>query len=168
MRKILFVLLVMGSFQGLSQELNPKVASMFVFNFTKYVKWPENAVGNEFVIGVMADEHIMAEFTKMASLKNFNSKKIVLKLLIDVKDAVDCNLIYIGAGKHNKMKEFSLFASTKPILLIGDNEDATRKGACIGLYIDEDDGNKTKFHLNKESVEKRGLKVANELISLSE
>lgn len=165
---ILITLFILILTNAKAQEISSKVASMYVFNFTKYIKWPESSVGNEFVIGIVAKNEVFEEFNKMAALKNYSNKKISLKNLSQNADFSDCNLIYIGTGKDEKLKEYANFSSSKPILFIGETENSTRKGAGIALFIDEEDGNKTKFHIDKEKIEKRGLKVANELMMMSE
>lgn len=169
MKNIIYIIIILLTFnRAFSQEINSKVASMYVFNFTKYIKWPESSVGGEFVIGIAAKNEVFDEFSKMASLKNYSNKKISLKNLNQDADFSDCNLIYIGNGKDDKLKEYAKFSLTKPILFIGETENSTHKGAGIALFIDEEDGNKTKFHIYKEKIEKRGLKIANELLMMSE
>ena len=57
--KTLVVASMLVSTSALAQDRSPEeVYSMMVYNFTKYVQWPDHAGGGEFVIGVIGNSEI--------------------------------------------------------------------------------------------------------------
>ena len=71
-----------------------QVKAMFVFNFIKYVEWPETTAGNEFSIGVIGESDITAQLQRIAVQKKVGEKKIVVRKL-SVDEDTFCNIIIV-------------------------------------------------------------------------
>jgi hypothetical protein len=160
-------ILLFISIYASGQNINYKLASLYVYNFTKYIEWPAKSQTDFFVIGVFGETPAFEEFKKMAyTKKEVSGKKIVVEKMINVKDLEKCQIVYIPASQSHRLKEIKEALKGHSILIVTEKPGMAHKGAGINLFLDEDDDNKLKFELNKGAIEATGLHVAGELVHL--
>ena len=147
-----------------AQEINYKAYSLFVYNFTKYMEWPEDAVKEGFTVGVWGDSPILKELQAVASTKKIKGKSITIKKLNSVEDAVYCQLVYISSAKSGTLKAMKEKLKGKPVLLVGEREGLAAKGAALSFVTQDDDA--LKFDINKAVIKDHNLKIATALLAL--
>ena len=156
---VIMMLLVINS--ALAQK--EKYQSIFIYNFSKYVKWPSDQ-GGKFVIGVLGNSPILKNLQDMAESKKVNGMSIEVKKIQTAESMKDCNILYITSGESNKIDEVVTATQNLPVLIVTDKPGLAIKGAAINFV--EIDG-KIKFELNQKNVEDRGMKVSSSLSSLA-
>lgn len=143
-----------------------KYQSLFIYNFTKYIKWPDSYNSDKFVIGVLGNSAIFTSLSEMALAK----KKTGNGLVIEVKkyssvDEIDgCNILFVSENAIDNLGQIDSRTSTKPILVVSDSPGMATKGSVINFV--ELDG-KMKFELNESKAFGKGLIVSGSLISLA-
>lgn len=160
--------LLLGSTASQAQQLDNKLVSLYVLNFTKYIEWPASG-HNEFVIGVVGNTTAFTELSKMANGRKTAGKSIVVKQIqaADATDAKSYQILLIAESESNRLKAICDALKGSPVLVITEKMGLARKGAAISMFLDDDDDYKTKFELNKGVLDNIGLKVAAELITMS-
>jgi len=157
------LLMMIVSFQSaLAQK--EKYHSIFIYNFSKYVKWPDVQNSGKFVIGVLGASTIQKDLKVMAAAKQVNGKTIEVKQFNSVAEVSECHILYVSASESGKMNEIISKTKSQSVLIITDKPGLAKKGATINFV--EVDG-KIKFELNQKNAEARGLKVAGSLASLA-
>jgi len=66
-----FLALAAGE-KTIDQEMdtNSKIKAVYIYNFTKYIEWPEEYLMERFVVGILGkDESLFNELEKMAKVK---------------------------------------------------------------------------------------------------
>jgi YfiR/HmsC-like len=150
-----------------AQNINYKLASLYVYNFTKYIDWPSKEKTDFFTIGVFGETPAFDEFKKMASTKKeVSGKKIVVEKMATVRELETCDIIYIPASQSHRLKEIKESLKGRSVLIITEKPGMAHKGAGINLFLDEDDDNKLKFELNRGAIEAAGLHVSSQLVNL--
>lgn len=73
---VAFVLLWVSMLEVCAQDVNSKIKAIFIYNFTKYIEWPENQKQGDFVIGVLGNSNpnLNKELDKMAALSKIGSR----------------------------------------------------------------------------------------------
>ena len=172
MKKILFILvsvLLLSSWVVVmpdqSEEANAHVKAIYIYNFTKYIEWPENYKGGNFVVGVLGTSvPLINELNKMASSKTVGSQKLEIKNVSSVADVAKCHIIYILSDNSSQLSDVLGKVKGKSALIVTDKVGLATKGSAINFIID---GNKQKIELNRANVEKYKLKVASTLVEMS-
>jgi hypothetical protein len=161
-------LLFLLSFSGFAQEINYKMASLYVYNFTKYIDWPEAYKKKDaFVIGVLGNTPAFEELKKMASAKKMVlNKPAVVEKVNTIKEIEGCHILFIPEGQSARLKEIKALLKSSAVLIITEKPGMGQKGAGINLFLDDDDDYKLKFELNKASMEAQGLIISSQLMSL--
>ena len=141
-----------------------KYHSIFIYNFSKYVKWPDAQNSGKFVIGVLGSSLIQKDIKSMAAIKQVNGRSIEIKQFSSVAEISDCHILYVTAIESGLLDQVLSKTSSKAILIVTDNPGLAEKGAAINFVEIE---GKIKFELNKKNIETRDLKVAGSLTSLA-
>lgn len=147
-----------------AQDVDYKAYTLFVYNFMKYVEWPEAQSKGDFVIGVYGDSPILKELQTLAGSKKLKGRTIVIKLLAKPEDCAGCQLFYIASSKSSAVKLLKEQMKDKPVLIVGEREGLAKKGAALSFVTDDDDA--LKFDINKKEIEQHQLKISSSLIAL--
>jgi hypothetical protein len=166
--KKLFILALiffgLGGGKATAQETDYKAYTLFIYNFMKYIEWPEAQSKGDFVIGVLGDSPINKELQALASSKKLKGRNIVLKKCNTPEEATSCHLLYITDSKSSTVKILKELTKDKPVLIVGEREGLAKKGAGLSFVTLEDDG--LKFDINKKEIEQHQLKISSSLINL--
>jgi YfiR/HmsC-like len=162
----LTVLASMVAFQSLAQTERPthEMHSMMLYNFIKYIQWPNESEGGEFVVGVMGEDDVFNTLKSWYDGKPKGVKKYVIKKLASPAEASECSVVYLGRTKSKEFESIKSATAGKAILTITDSFNLGQKGSCINFKVIE---GKLKFELNQGSVNGANLKVSGQLASMA-
>ncbi len=146
-----------------SEEANAKIKAIYIYNFTKYIEWPDNYKQGNFVIGIMGNNvSLINELNKMAASKTVGNQRLEIKSITSA-DAT-CHIVYLLSENSTQLNEVIDKMKSKSTLIITDKAGLAAKGAGINFVIQE---NKQKIELNKANIERHKLKVASSLVELA-
>jgi len=164
--KILMVMAIIMVFVGLteafSQAINAyKVQSLFLYNFTKHVKW-ENAEASAFTVGIYGNSKAFSEIKANLKSKMVWGKNINVIEIVSPADLGKCHIAYMP--KSNKKKILVIIdASDLSNTLLVTEDDLMNDGAAISFVFEQ---SKMKFKISKTKIEQVGLKVSSSLMSI--
>ncbi|MCI0750439.1 MAG: YfiR family protein [Flammeovirgaceae bacterium] len=165
MKKLLIVALVFAAHFSWAQERpNHEIHAAMLYNFIKYVQWPNETDAGEFVVGVMGEDDVLNTLKTWYDGKPKGSKKYVIKKLTAAADAATCAVVYLGRSKSREFENIKNAVTGKPVLTITDGNGLGQKGSCINFKVID---GKLKFELNQGTVSSSNLKVAGQLQSMA-
>jgi hypothetical protein len=159
----LAVLLMSGSTFAQERPMH-EVYSMMVFNFTRYVQWPDQATSGEFVIGVIGNNDVFKTLTEWYGGKPRGSKTYVIKKFNSAAEIADCHVLYIDKSKSGEFDVANSKVKGKGTLVITDKNGLGEKGSGINFKTVD---SKLKFELNQKAIEASNLKVSGSLSSMA-
>lgn len=165
MKKIfLAVFMFITSIAAFSQE-RPihEIHAAMLYNFIKYVQWPDESTGGEFIVGVLGDDNVFNTL-KLYDGKPKGGKKIVIKKLGSAGEASDCQVVYLGKSKNKDFETIKNSITGKSVLTVTDGNGLGAKGSCINFKIID---GKLKFELNQNVVTGSNLKISGQLTSMA-
>ncbi len=110
-----------------------EVHSMMVYNFTKYVQWPDHAAGGEFIIGVVGNNDIYNTLNGWYGGKPRGSKTYIIKKFNSAADVTDCHVLYIDKSKSGEFDNVNDKLKGKGTLIITDKSGLGEKGSSINF-----------------------------------
>jgi hypothetical protein len=166
MKTFIFLCLsVFATESVLSQDRPPhEIHAAMLYNFIKYVQWPNEAEAGEFVVGVIGDENVFNTLKQWYDGKPKGSKKYVIKKLGSPDEASGCQVVYVGKSKNRDFDAIKTSTTGKSILTITDGNGLGQKGSCINFKVVD---GKLKFELNQGVVTGSNLKVSSQLSSMA-
>lgn len=159
--KYLTALVFLASITTLSKAQDEKLKAIFIYNFTRYINWPQKP-GN-FVIIVLGKSGIYEEIEGIASKKMVGSATIQVKTANSPEDITDSHIIYIPLSKMNLLPLIVQKTREQHVLIITEKEGSCNAGSAINFYSRE---GKMGFEISKENLESCGLGVSAELLRL--
>jgi len=166
MKRILLIFFVFTIYSSISFAQKEKYQSLFIYNFTKYIKWPESYNGEKFVIGVIGNSEILAALNEMAASKKKTGtgEVIEVKKYSSVDNIDNCNILFVSNDAVDNLGKIVDQTSSKPILIITESPGMATQGSIINFV---DQNGKIKFELNEAKATTRGLVVSGSLTSLA-
>jgi YfiR/HmsC-like len=166
MKKPFFIVLAMFCMVEMFAQEKPtyELHAGMVYNFIKYIQWPNETEGGDFVVGVMGDENLFELLKTRYDGKPKGSKKYVIRKLTAAGEAADCQVVYLGKAKSKEFENVKNNTTGKPVLTITDGNGLGQKGSCINFKVIE---GKLKFELNQATVGSSNLKVSSQLSSMA-
>ena len=141
-----------------------EIHSAMLYNFIKYVQWPNEGEAGDFVVGVMGDDDVFNTLKQWYDGKPKGSKKYVIKKLASADEASTCSVVYLGKGKSNQFEAIKGNISGKPVLTITNGNGLAQKGSCINFKVID---GKLKFEMNQGTFGTNNLKVSSQLSSMA-
>lgn len=141
-----------------------EIHAAMLYNFIKYVQWPNEAEAGEFVVGVMGEDDVFNTLKTWYDGKPKGSKKYVIKKLSSAAEASTCQVVYLGKSKSREFENIKNSVTGKSVLTITDGNGLGQKGSCINFKVID---GKLKFELNQSTVTSSNLKVSGQLSSMA-
>jgi len=141
-----------------------EIHSMMVFNFIKYVQWPNADKAGEFIIGVVGNDEVYNKLNAWYGGKPNGSKTYVIKKFSSASEITDCQVVYIDKSKSGEFDAINERVKGKSTLIVTNKNGLGSKGSCINFKTVDD---KLKFELNKHAMEASNLKVSGSLTSMA-
>src|SRR5690606_30717177 len=135
-----------------------------LYNFIKYIQWPDEGTAGDFVVGVMGEDNVYKTLKEWYDGKPKGAKKYVIRQLSNPEEAASCQVVYIGKTKSRNFDEVKAVTTGKPVLTITDANGLGQKGSCINLKVVD---GRLKFELNQGTVDASNLKVSSQLKSMA-
>jgi len=151
--------------QPVRDDTNARMKAAFLYNFTKYIEWPEAYREGNFVIAVYGSSpSLLTELRNMTSTKSLGSQKFEIKSVSSLEAVGKSHILFIPQETSYTINEVTGKLKGKSTLLVTEKSGMAKLGAAINFVVIE---NKQKFELNKSNAEKYNLKVSSNLLSLA-
>src|SRR5690606_30773498 len=82
-----------------------EIHAAMLYNFIKYVQWPDEGSGGDFVVGVIGEDNVYNTLKSWYDGKPKGSKKYVIRKLTSASDASSCHVVYIGKSKSRDLDD---------------------------------------------------------------
>lgn len=147
-------------------ELENKVKSAYIFNFTKFIDWPGET-------GAETAEPVRICFvgsdplrTLLGELNNRQVKGRAIKIVRfkDVNTISACDLIYISRSEERQLPLILQRLQGMPVLTVSDIPQFSQKGGMIGFVTENE---RVKVEINQRNVRQAGLKVSAKLLEVA-
>lgn len=163
MKRIFIVLVVLFiSSQAVAQ--NYQLHAVYMYQFIKYIKWPEGAASGDFVIGVLGESPATEHLQKMADTKKAGSRNIVLKKFNSPSEVTDTHMLFIGKGTVENVAAVLEYTQNTNTLLVTEEEGFGLEGSNINFVLRN---GRLVFELNQSAMDRESLKVSTELAKLA-
>ncbi len=161
MKRFLIILFLFStSLASYSQTAEKKAIgekkALFIYNFSKYIEWPNIKKLKEFKIGVMGDDYnyIFNGLEKIAAEKNVNDIPLkIVRVNFDTK-LDELQVLYFDDAEKYHIKDIQKKTKKAPVLLVSEHYPYGQ--SMINFIMIND---KIEFELNEEKCNAVGLKV---------
>jgi len=135
-----------------------KIKAGYLYNFTKFVTWPEDAA-ETFNLCIVGDDPF-GDLIKPIEQRNVLGKPIKVVMLDKLPAHIQCSILF--AGKFNGALPDKGLES---VLTVGDGEAFVQRGGMISFANKE---GRVKLQINLSAIKRSGLKISAKLLEIAD
>jgi hypothetical protein len=143
-----------------------QVKAVFLYNFAKFVEWPEAALpdtATTLVISILGEDPFGDAFASIEG-KTVKGRELVIKRFAELPDLEPCHILFISSLEKKRLSAILEHIKTSSILLVSEMEDFTQKGGMVNFVLQK---KKVRFEISIETSEEAGLKLSSRLLKLA-
>lgn len=156
------------SCHGAPKVTEYQVKALFLFNFIKYVEWPEETFSNHespIVIGVVGKNPFDGLLQNTVEDKRQNGRNIIVKQIERNENIADCHLLFIPRSYNSSKANILEQLKGIPVLTIGEREDFIKDGGIINFVIKKE---QVRLEINLLSSRMSKLRISSRLLSVAD
>jgi YfiR/HmsC-like len=169
MRMILCILLLVAGPQARTQDVGPseyQVKAAFLYNFAKFVKWPEAAFpagDTPVIIGILGDDPFGPNLEMAVRNKTVNGHPVVIRR-VSPAELKQCQIVFIARTPKRNLAEVSAALNGVAVLTVSELDRFTDSGGMIRFVVES---NKVRFEINDAAARAAGLTISSKLLNLA-
>ena len=177
-----------------AKEIEYEVKAAFIYNFMKFIEWPEEknasqnknqTSANPMIIGVLGlnpfdsafqlilDKEVRGRKIHIVEISSYHlyyeasqdKANAFAAYQAQYQDIIGaCNVLFICDSEHDYIEELLSLTSGHGILTISDLVGFAKRGGIIGFV---EDNNKIRFEINLDAAQKENIKIRSQLLTLA-
>ena len=144
---------------GPENHLEYQVKAAFLYNFLKFVEWPEQAGDAPLLMCVQGRDAFGGYLEDAVHGKKVNGRDVVVRRVAHLSEAHDCHLLFVPNSEFRR----SAIGVQAGMLTVGESAGFLEAGGAINFYIEND---RVRFEIRPESARQAGLHVSAQLLKL--
>ena len=144
-----------------------EVKAAFLFNFAKFVEWPQKVFVNNtepIVIGIVGEDPFGDAFAAIVKEQTAQGRKIEIRNYKVDEDCGGCHLLFVPRSVGSQTRDILQRIRGRPILTVGESEDFLRHGGNINFALVD---KTVRFDINAKAAEQVGLKASSKLLAIA-
>ena len=151
--------------QGPKVDTNAKIKAVFIYNFTKYIEWPQDYQAGDFTIAILGEnQSLFNELSNMSKVKKVANRPFTIKTINSPSEIGSAHIVYIPTDNSASFSKALSSLKGKSALVVTESPGLAEKGAAINFTIM---GGRQKFELNKSTALQNNLKVSSTLENIA-
>ena len=164
-----FVLVLAAPVQAQDQAAEEhEVKAAFLYNFTKFVEWPQGAFpddGAPVVVGVFGPDPFGPTLDDIVAGKRVGDRPLVIRRLDSSDGLAACHVLFVSSAKAAEFVRLLPSLAHRPILTVGETDGFCETGGVVQFVMPQ---RKVRFRINVTAAERAGLKISSRLLDLAE
>lgn len=151
-----------------SSDAADKVKAEHLYNFAKFVEWPQEAFkgpDDPVVIALLGREPLDAHLRQMALDATIQGRSVRIRRFKTVDDLEPCHVLYIDESRKNSISDIFYIIEDWPVLTVSNMKDFSKRGGIIN-FIDQDD--KISFEINADAAKEARIQLSSKLLKLTQ
>lgn len=145
-----------------------EVKAAFLFNFTKFVEWPEGSFEDShspIVIGIIGEDPFGDSLTRIVAGQKAQGRAIVITKYRRGDDLRRCHVLFIGSSEHQRTAQILVGLQDAGVLTVSDIDGFAAAGGVMQFVMQE---NRVRLVVNLEAATQSKLRVSAKLLALAQ
>ena len=137
----------------------------FLYNFTKFVEWPDTTNANtRFIIGIVGEDPFGKGLDDAVKSETVRGRPIVIQRLKSGDKLPACDILFISRSERDNFETILNSVEEFPVLTVADLPGAAAKGAMVNLLVVQ---GSVKMEINRHEAERAHLQISSKLLGLA-
>jgi hypothetical protein len=141
-----------------------EVKAAFLFNFTRFVDWPQSSASGLFCIGIAGADPFGSALEEAVKGRSAGGHAIAVKHFKPGEESAACEIVFISGADARKMHAALGRLQHAAVLTVGEGPGFCHSGGVIAFEIED---NKVRLEINPEAAQRARLQISSKLLSLA-
>lgn len=146
--------------------LENDVKAAFLFNFTKFVDWPEAAfegTSDPLRMCVVADAAFTASVDRIIAGETVRGRPL-RRVVPDASELPRCHVLYVGTAETDQADKLLSSVGRAPVLTVGETSRFMAHGGAIAFVVVN---GRVRFDVHLRNAERAGLTISSKLLRVA-
>ena len=142
------------------------VKAAFLYNFTKFVEWPDSAfaaASSPFVVCAFASGDFRKKLESILQGEQVQGREISIAP-VQVTNVRGCHLLYFAATEAERQSRILPALRQAPVLSVGEGRRFLEQGGLIAFLLEDE---RVRFAISKRGADAAGLNVKSQLLRVA-
>jgi hypothetical protein len=140
------------------------VKAAFLYNFTKFVEWPDSAFPDGTLRLCVLGENPFGKTLQTVAGEEVAGHKLTVLSTEKLSDPAGCQVLFISQSERERMPRILADLRDLPVLTVSDTGGFIDHGGIINFTLER---GKVRFEINQEAAERAGIKISSKLLRLA-
>jgi hypothetical protein len=143
------------------------VKAAFIYNFTQFIQWPDNAFASKdsaFVVAILGADPFDGALDEAMAGKIVANHSVTVQHYATVDGLGSCQLLFVPASQDPALGVLFAKLNGIPVLTVGESEAFSPAGGGIRLFLEDQ---KMRFEIDPDPIASVGIKVSAKLMKLA-
>ena len=143
-----------------------EVKAAFLYNFAKFVRWPDEAAsGPRFVLVIVGDDPFGEVIDRAFQGKTVLGRPVEIRRTRVVREAAAAQIAFIGSSERAHLAEVLAALKGGSVLTVGDMDRFADGGGMVGFRLKD---STVRFEVNLREVRQARLQMSSQIIKLAQ
>ena len=145
----------------------PEIKAGFLFNFTKFVEWPEGTFADSsapIILGVVGENPFGSLLTETAAGKSVNGRPVVVRQFKEGQDLRSCQVLFVVSTDKKHIAQTLGMLRGSRVLTVGEGSSFTQSGGMIAFLVE---GNRVRLEIDLQTASEAHLKISAKVIAVA-
>lgn len=136
----------------------------FVYHFTHYTEWPEEAFEDgtsPIVVAVVGEDPFRGALERAVRGKTVGGRPLAYRHFANADALEPCHVLYVSPSERQQLGQIVQDARDFGALTVADMEEFTREGGMVRFLTEN---KKVRFEIRRKAVEAAGLRIKAQLL----
>jgi hypothetical protein len=150
-----------------SPSVEYQVKAAFLFNFAKFVEWPQDAFQTDktpITLCVFRHDPFGSALDEIIREKAINNRELLARRVNDLPELKTCQLVFVSGREEKQLPEILNSLKGASALVVGEGEDFAERGGAVQFFLEN---NKLRFAINVDAIQRARLQASSKLLALA-
>jgi len=140
------------------------IKAVFLYQFTRYLQWPEGTEPEVFTIAVLGDSKITEPLLEIAKKKTVGTKSIVVRPCSKIEEIGRPRILFYAKSAVPEIAQVLEKIRGTDVLVVGEAEGLASRGVAINFILQE---GTVKFEMNEKALNEARIRSSSQLLRLA-
>lgn len=138
--------------------------AIFIYNFLSQIQWPEETLGNSYVVGVLGKTSTYDYLLRLTTNRKIGKRSIEVKHFSSANEISNCQVLLVAHNKSNDISTVKKKLNGRSCLIIGQKSSLTESGAVIAFNVVD---GKLRYRINKTNAKQQNLLISSAIMQMA-
>jgi hypothetical protein len=140
------------------------IKATFLFNFTKYIDWPNAGRLDEFRVCLVAEPAFASALDRIIIGETAQGHPLSRLSPASPDAARGCQMLFLGRLEDERLERWITAVRGAPVLVVGETRAAWDHGVHVNFVVED---NRVRFDVNADAASAAGLTVSSKLLRVA-